>query len=186
MAFLVNASFFLGEINIPNSTVAGAAKDNIDYLISVHEPYCLLHLLGYPLYKILDTENSARMDALLLGAEYTNAYGELTKWKGLLYGNGTTLNQSLIAYYIYEQWARSKATVATGKGNAVMQENAATAASFGDKIIHAQNKFSSLAHECLSFLWNYGNANEDIFPEFNTYQYAKAKDFITRINGFGI
>lgn len=179
---LVNATFFLGEINIPNAVASVAAADNLTYMIAMHEPECLLKVLGYPLYKLFETESSPRMVALLSGSEYLDNNGNLAMWKGLVYGT----NKSLIAYYIYEKWARSKATVVSGTGNSVAKQNAAEAVSFGDKIIYSQNRFSELTEELLSFLWNYTILDIAAFPEMNNFLYTSIKYNTRKINGFGI
>ena len=179
---LVNVTFFLGEINIPNAGVSAPATDNLNYMIAKYEPECLLLVLGYPLFKLFENESSPRMASLLSGSEYLDRNGNLAMWKGLVYGT----NNSLIAYYIYEKWARSKATVVSGTGNAVAKQNAAEAVSFGDKIIYSHNKFSELTEELLSFLWNYTILDVTAFPEMNSFLYTSIKDSTKKINGFGI
>lgn len=181
MALLVNLSFFTGEINIPNRDNASVI-DNLNFFIGKYEPECLLTILGYPLYKVFGTEISQRMTSLLTGAEYNDSNGNLHKWKGLIYNT----NNSLLAYYIYEHLARSKATVTTGTGNAIKKQEAADAAAWSDKIIFAQNAYSEGVDELLSFLWNYYINGVDAFPEINQFHYISVKRLIRKINGFGI
>ena len=110
---IVTRSFFVGEINIVN-TGNISVGENLDYFIEKYQQECLLKVLGYQLYKLLSLETSARMTALLDGAEFTNSSNTVEKWDGL-----KSSKNNLIAYYIYEKWTRSKATVTTGKSNTV-------------------------------------------------------------------
>lgn len=179
---LINKTFFVGEINIVNPSQQ-SVTENIDWFTGKYEPQCLLMLFGYPLYKLFGTEASPRMTALLSGSEYKDAEGNTQKWQGLVHDT----NQSLIAYYVYEQWARSKATVTTGKSNTTPKSEAADSVSYSDKIIFAQNAFSTEAAQCLSFLWNYDNVDgTEGFPEMTEFQYWKAKKAIEKDNNFGI
>ena len=85
MPYIVNKSFFIGDIVIPN---LGQPADlsRINDFIHKYEPECLLYTLGYALYKAFSTESSQRMIDLLGGAEYIDNKGVLRKWQGIFHG----------------------------------------------------------------------------------------------------
>lgn len=86
MSYLINQSFFVRDLVIPNTGNA-AVLETINSFIAKYEPQCLSKILGYELYKAFGTESSQRMVDLLGGVEYTNQFGKLAKWQGLVHGN---------------------------------------------------------------------------------------------------
>lgn len=85
MSFIINKSFFVREIILPNLT-SPAEENKLNEFIARYEHQCLLDNLGYPLYKAFGSESSQRMTDLLIGAEYYDGEGELRKWQGLIHG----------------------------------------------------------------------------------------------------
>lgn len=87
---LINATYFNGDINIPNSDTE-AVIQNIGYFISKYEPDLFIKALGYSFWKafsegvqvVAPTEIEQRWIDLLYGKEYIGVYG-LNKWRGLI------------------------------------------------------------------------------------------------------
>lgn len=182
MPTLVNQSFFVRDINLPNLT--GAGVEEINSFIDMYEPECLIKVLGYPLYKLFGTESSARMTDLLSGAEYIDELGNLQKWKGLVHDT----NISLIAYYIYYFHQQKNATKTTGVSTAVMKTEASISVSPMDKMIRAWNLFSAEVSQLISFLWMKKDAitGDRTYPEFTAHQYLVTKNLSRTINSFNI
>ena len=179
MPTLVNQSFFVRDINLPNLTAAGLEK--LNSFIAMYEPKCLLETLGYPLYKLVGVESSARMTALLSGSEYYDETGNLQKWQGLVHDT----NISLIAYYIYYFIQEEGATKTTGVSTAAMKTEAATSVSPMDKMIRAWSLFSEETFAMISFLWMKKNVDGTrTYPEFSAHQYLKTKNNTRTINSF--
>lgn len=84
---LIDSSYFIGEINIPNTGYADVSS-SIESLIAAHEPVFLESLLGYELYKafkasLLTGSPGQRFLDLLFGFEYSHG-GVLHNWRGLV------------------------------------------------------------------------------------------------------
>lgn len=89
---LINASYFVADLNIPNSDQPEIAE-KINWYIAKYEPKCLQHILGYPLYKALinainEVDDLMTLDQryknILFGTEYTGFNGFTKYWKGLI------------------------------------------------------------------------------------------------------
>lgn len=178
---IVNQSFFIGEINIPNTGNA-AIFNNLNNFIAKYEPECLLKILGYPLYKKLENESSQRMTDLLTGAEYTDQQGNLQKWQGIKHD--TTI--SLVANYIYFFFQRSAATLTTGVSTSVSNTEGGVSVSPQEKMVEAWNFFSDEVASMLLFLWNKNQGASPVYPEFSIHQMCITKNLSSKINTFGI
>lgn len=171
MPFIVNQSFFIGDISLPNLNQA-AELNFLNDVIAKREPECLLKILGYPLFKLFGTELTQRMTDLLDGAEYTDGEGNLRKWKGLKYDT----NYSLIAYYIYFYHQEKKARLTTGTGTSVQKPEAGTQFSPRWNMANAWNLFSQDCADMRHFLWLKKDNNGDrIYPEFTYHQFLETK-----------
>jgi len=180
MPTLINQSFFIRDINLPNTTEAKVIE-RIQSFINKYEPQCLLQILGYPLYKLVGVESSARMTALLSGAEYTDEAGELQKWQGLVHDTDI----SLIADYVYYFIQEADAKKTTGVSTAAMKTAAAESVSPMDKMVNAWNFFSSETRSMISFLWMKKEIDGSrTYPEFSAHQYLKTKNLSRPINSF--
>lgn len=83
---LITPDYFFGDLTIAQPAVS---TNNIQWFINKYEPKLLVDLLGYSTYKafmagIQEDPIPAKWLALLYGSEYTNRYGNLDKWKGLI------------------------------------------------------------------------------------------------------
>jgi hypothetical protein len=175
MAYLIDKSFFVGELNIVNPEDA-KVTERINWFIAKYEPECLRKLLGYELAKLLKSETSTRMTNLKDGTEYTDTYGRLKEWTGLV--NGKT---SLIANYVYYKFERDKSTVSTAKNTQVSKGENAIIVSSGEKQLKAWNDLCQKAYELTEFLY-YSN----LYPEFTYIDFIDVRRYFQRQNLFGI
>lgn len=87
----IDASYFVWEINIPN-TDETAVAERLTLFISKYEPLFLQKLFGYPLYKAFvagmtvtpPATPAQRFLDMLYGKEYTDLQGRIQKWKGII------------------------------------------------------------------------------------------------------
>lgn len=169
MPNIVNQSFFVGELELPNLNNS-AELERLTTVINRVEPDCLLKIMGYPLYKLFGSESSGRMTDLLSGAEYTDSYGVLQKWPGIKHD--TII--SLIANYVYFKYLELKKASLSGTGTSISKPEAGAAYSPGDKMAIAWNFFSEEVRKMSDFLWNkkdYTGAR--VYPEFTWYQLSE-------------
>lgn len=85
---LIDRTYFEDELNIPKTDEV-PAQESLDALIQKYEPRLLKDILGYELYKafmtgLAQTPIAAMWTNLLLGAEYTDRFGHLQLWPGLV------------------------------------------------------------------------------------------------------
>lgn len=85
---LIDRSYFIGELDIPNTHTA-EIQERLDWFIEKHEPQLLRDLLGYPLSKafmtgLMGAPVEQKWIDLLEGVEYTDLYGNVHKWMGLV------------------------------------------------------------------------------------------------------
>ncbi len=141
---IVNQSFFVGILQIPNRT-SPAVLEQINLFIQRYEPIFLESLLGRVLYaSLLANPTTPRMVDLPNGIAGTS-------YRGLVYNT----NQSPIANYIYYQLIEYQATQTTGMGETVPKQDLAVNVSPADKMVRAWNAMSDDVDNTLSFLWKY-------------------------------
>jgi hypothetical protein len=188
---LIDASYFVGELNIPN-TSSPAIAERLQVFIDKYERQFLEDLLGYELWKLLDTqitqeeENSPatplpRLAILLDGVEYTDSGGTLRKWRGLVYVDGA-LPRSLIANYVYWHWMKDQATQTTGLGEAATQAQNATLVSPTGKMVAACNEMARGVAQLHYFL----NTNQADYPELVSSNKWGMYMLAANVNQFGI
>jgi len=105
---LIDISYFVGDLKIPNSADA-AVIERVNWYIQKYEPEFLRHLLGYPLYKaflaalnvVPPAVPDQRMISILYGTEYTDLRGYLTRWRGLIDTDNPVFN--LAGEYVYKR-----------------------------------------------------------------------------------
>lgn len=165
---IINYTYFVRKINIPNIDIVmnirnGPILERLNSFIRQYEPECLTSILGYELYKALLTETSDRMNDLLYGAEFTDEYGRLRKWNGLVYEPKI----SLIANYVYYKFQEDSAMQTTGVSTSVNNTAGGESKSPEYKMLDAWNFFSSETEAMVSFLWNKNRLDPEIYPEFS-------------------
>lgn len=84
----IDRTYFVVERNIPKTDDLDV-QQNLDALIQKRETELLRDLLAYPLYKafiagLSEPVVDAKWTALLLGGEYTDRFGNLQYWRGLV------------------------------------------------------------------------------------------------------
>ncbi len=175
---LIDASYFVGMINIPN-------KDNndvlslIDWYIGKYEVDILRDCLGMDLYRqfmtalgqtpagsgqparylyvsggVADPENvSQEWIDLLNGKEYVGLDSRLHKWQGFIaVTDDTSPAKSLIANYVYYQIMKNRATITMGIGEVVADADGASNVSVNDKAVAAWNEMVEWIHDLIWFL----------------------------------
>jgi hypothetical protein len=177
VANLIDTSFFIGDIEIPNSNQPPITVD-LEHSIALYEKEVLISLLGYPMYKDLQAAIAAvpvsgdKWYKLINGAEFTFEFdGETVTryWEGL---KGFS-KRSLIAYYIYFMHRRKKASYMAGLGAEVESKN--------------ENSEPTSLPEKLQYIWNefvemYGDSciedeHENDAPSAYNYLLANVADF---------
>jgi hypothetical protein len=114
---LIDSTYFVGEINIPNPSGVNSNATAITQAITQYEKEILIQLLGYKLYSLLIADLTGEGGTpvtqiyidLVNGAEFDHVYGDETftlKWEGLK----NAAKQSLIAYYTYYKYVEREVT----------------------------------------------------------------------------
>lgn len=178
---LINNSFFIRSLNIPNLNDA-KILERLNYFIQQYEPECLEDILGYALYKVFLTENTDRMTWLTYGAEYVDGYGVTRNWKGLVHDQ----NISLIANYIYFMIQEASASQTTGSNTSIPKGESSILVSPADKMIAAWNFYSHEVFSMINYLWFKKVGNDRLYPEFTANQYSITRQISRTINSFGI
>jgi hypothetical protein len=173
MPNLIDTSFFVGEINIPN-TGKLEIQESLTHFITKYEQDLLQQLFGYELWKSYNADNTTpRFAYIINGVEYDNG---TKNWRGLIYANGTT-KLSLIANYIYYQWMKDKEIWNSGIGVVRPTPNQAIVMSPGLKMVEAWNDMS----EQICEFYDYMNfSKNDVYPEWSTFglwQFKRTNDF---------
>jgi len=193
MPNLVNRSFFVADINIPNADEASVAE-KLDMFITRFENECLVKILGYELSKLVKTENSQRMNDLVFGAEYTDCKGKLQLWEGLVVevmqntssDGDNSYWESLIAFYIYYFFEESSASLTTGMTTSVSKAEAGEIHSPADKMCAAWNNFSNRCDSLFEYLNTKNKEQTPVYPEFTRRDFHKGFKLSRTINIFGI
>ena len=107
---LIDKTYFVQEINIPDSDYSGLTAT-----ITKYEKEILMKLLGYELYTLVAAYNVStspqRIKDIVEGKEY-EVNGYTIKWVGLANAD----KESLIAYYVFYWYLRNKTTVTSVLG----------------------------------------------------------------------
>lgn len=163
MANIIDTTFFVANINIPNSGDTDIAS-TINWFIQKYEKQFLQKALGYPLYKAFETSPEAqRFQDILNGKEYTDWNGRLTKWDGLVIEVSDTQKQSPIANYVYYWYYRNNVTSTTGVGEAINTPENARTVSPWKKVAAAWNEMRNQVMILVEFI----EQNTDVYPEWD-------------------
>jgi len=147
MANLIDATYFIGEIEIANANQGEISADLL-HSITLYEKEVLTDLLGYAMYKDMQAAIAAapaipleaKWVALIEGEEFTytpsNGVAVVTKWEGLKGAN----KKSLVAYYIYFRHRTKRQSYNAGVG---IEVEAAT-----------ENAINSSLYVKLTEVWN--------------------------------
>jgi hypothetical protein len=164
---LIDRNYFNFEINLPVN-----ANSDLSNYIDRFEPEILKSLLGYELYTLVaaSTDTSGRLYDLINGKEYTVAYNgrdQKVKWEGLVNAD----HKSLIAYYVYYQFQRCKATLPGASGEVKLKHESSFNADLHMKIMDAWSRMRELygyagQSELQPSAYNFLMANESDYPEW--------------------
>jgi len=185
----IDQTYFFAELSIAQLT------DNVNSLtmfINEHEEKLLTDLLGYELYKaykagIAAGSPAAKWTSIRDGVEYTNRAGYLTKWRGLIFTDGSSgsgqAKKSLIANYIYWHWMQNNVSVSTASGEKGAKVNAiAIDLTPVNKQVRAWNQMVTWNCELVEFLLS----KPDDYPEFQNYYGRVPYNLVKKTNAFGI
>lgn len=149
---LIDASYFVGEIDIPN-TDQDAVSQKVNWMIRKYEPELLKTILGLDLY----TAFAEGIKANPVDQKWTDIKNRLITVDNTT--NDIVFKQSLIANYVYYWWQRSNGSLTTGTGE--VQGNDVSPAY---KMCRAWNEFVDWLRETVSFL----NDNKDTYPDWDS------------------
>jgi hypothetical protein len=170
---LIDVTYFVGEINIPNAGTGGPVDSLVLRLIGDYESKFLRLALGEALYDSFmsglelqadGTYNKAdkgvavdtvaqKWKDLLNGASYTDSNGQKRKWKGFVrLLDGSPALESPIAHYIYFYFMKTSATQTTSMGEAQANAENAQMVSPRFKMTAAWNRMHEEVRELLRFL----------------------------------
>ena len=124
---LIDSTYFVGEINLP----VGKYSD-LDLFIARLEKQFLNKALGYRLTKLV-IDNDVSIADLIAGTEFTSEDYELMEWEGFT----NTGKESVIAYYVYYYYLRSKVTFTTSTGEKKPDNENSTDATPAFKVMRA-------------------------------------------------
>lgn len=168
---LIDYTFFVGEINIPNSSKA-EVKSKLNLFIDKYEKELLQQLLGYPLWKLYDADPTPqRFQDLINGVDYDNSH-----WRGLVYMSGEN-KFSMIAYYIYYWWMKDQQIWNSGVGTLRPKGDTSEIMPIYLKQMEAWNTFSTQVGELVDYM---NNSETSSYPEWipvNLWQFAYINDF---------
>lgn len=161
MSNLIDHTFFVGELNIPN-TDRPDVQERLQYFIRKYEPMFLRQALGEALYGAFS--NGLEEEPISVG------WGNL---KARLVLEDGDFKYSPIAAYVYYWYMRDQATVTTGVGEAVPNTDNAQRASAMQKMVSAWNE---MCYEVAS-LHTFLNASPEVYQPWDS-KYSRGA-FIT-------
>ncbi len=185
----IDETYFFAELNIPQKT---DVANSLLMFINEHEERLLTGLLGYELHRdykagiAVAPTPDPKWVALRDGLEYTNRSGILTKWRGLIFTDGTGSGQakkSLIANYVYWHWMQDSVSMSTANGEKVgKQSQAATDISPAVKMVRAWNQMVDWNKELVDLLLT----KSSDYPQFQNHYGRISRGLLKKQNLLGI
>jgi hypothetical protein len=177
---LIDASYFVGELNIPN-TDKPEVLERLNWFIAKYEVVILRDVLGTDLYREFMTvlgqnpkqtpftngydnvtsglANSTVDDKwkmMLNGIEYLGLDARMHKWQGFIASqDDTSIPKSILANGIYCYWLRNNASFSMGTGEKVIKSESSVNVSSVGKYSNAWNEMCDWLHEMIWFLDTY-------------------------------
>ena len=143
MATAINASYFVGNIMLPNTGANYVEGQQLVTFINQYEPLFLEYVFGVDMAALvqgeIDNPNNANLAKIVNGCTFTDASGKTQKWVGLK----NTALLSPIANYVYYQVQHFRDTSTTGIGEMMQQAEGAIRTSASAKTTHAWNQMVS-------------------------------------------
>jgi hypothetical protein len=183
---LIDRTYFIGELNIPNTEKATVASQ-VDYFIEKYEREFLQKALGYSLYKsftdgLLQDPVLPKWTQLLEGVEYTSLNGRVNYWNGLVSQPLSVINKkSPIAGYVYYWFMRNNFTQTAAMGEVKGTAENAINVSPGMKMEKAWNDVVKSVHAMRDFL----RSNHDTY-NWDDSIYYPYRDFFAPVNTMNI
>lgn len=155
MAYIVDESYFIRELYIPNAMeLNSSAGDELSLYIDDKARQCLKHALGYTLFNDLDSNVShgvldagapAKWQNLVNGVEYT-LNGNTFKWQGLIYTEGL-MKRSLLANYVFYYWLLDQQSQMSGVGEVIVNAKNAVNINSTQRLVRVWNDFVKMYQE---------------------------------------
>lgn len=160
---IINASYFVGELNIPNTNNAGALE-RINFFISKYEKEYLMKVLGVGCYNdFIEALNADPVIepwlSLKNGKDFTNQQGILIHYFGLANDD----KKSPLANYVYYHYQRDAYTQTAGVGEVQSKAENATVVTPAYKMESAWNDMIKQTQVLIEFLY----VNNADYPKFN-------------------
>lgn len=158
---IINASYFIGELNIPNTDKVDVLE-NLQFFIDRYEKEYLRKVLGVDLYNdFIDGIDPIIEPWLSLknGKDFVNLQGRLTQYFGLANDD----KQSPLANYVYYHFQKNAYTQSTGVGETQSKTENATVVSPGAKMEKAWNDMVKQTNVLVEFLY----VNNSLYPKFS-------------------
>jgi len=185
----IDATYFFAELTIAQKS---ENANSLTMFINEHEEKLLADLLGYELHKnykagIGAGSPAAKWLAIRDGLEYTNRQNHLTKWRGLIFADGSSgsgqAKKSLIANYVYWHWLQDNVSVTTASGEKGAKVNTiAVDLDPVNKQVRAWNQMVAWNWELVEFLLT----KADDYPEFQNYYGRIPRKLLKKQNWGGI
>lgn len=162
---LIDRTYFVGELNIPNTHVA-AISSQLSLFIQKYEEKFLRDVLGYSLFKSFNAawpSTDQKWIDLVEGVEYISN-GKTKFWRGLVdaVSGDVSFDTSPIANYIYYWWQRNNHTQTATTSEVKTANENATVASPALKMVRAWNEMSTWVCELVDYL----DARKDDYTEW--------------------
>lgn len=156
MAYLIDESYFIKELYVPNAQELNTgAGDELSLFIDSKARQCLKDALGYVLYNSLnndiDSSGNLKSDAaqrwkdLVKGVEYTKD-DKTYFWSGLIYQEGN-FKKSLIANYTFYFWLEEQVSQQSGLGEVRGQAKNAINVDTTRRLVKVWNDFVTMYQE---------------------------------------
>jgi hypothetical protein len=182
---LIDKTYFVGEINIPNTGNADV-EARLNFFIAKYEDALLRKVLGDALYAAYKTgiavtpTPDTKWTELRDGKVYTNSNSVSKTWMG--FRNATT-KQSMIANYVYYWYQRDSVTDTTAIGEtSVKADNSSSKESPAVKMARAWNEAAKWIYDLLCFLLS----NIETYTEFKQVCVSDIVDEFSSINQFNL
>lgn len=170
MPNIIDISFFVGEINVPNTDNA-PIRERLTFFITKYQKRFLMMLIGEDLLK-----------AFMLGLAEELVDPKWTELKAKLVDDET--KESPIANYVYYFYMRDGASSTTDVGETIAKTENSTVISPARKMVRAWNEMCDFVHDTQEWFHDYYAAhdfNHDYYF-FNLYCYSTYKSEFAKQN----
>ena len=167
----IDSTYFVGPLTIAQlgqPTVVSKLNDMIDqYQLELVQAALGYELAEKFLANIEDPAPEARFTDLKVGKVFTTSYGRQAKWVGFQ-GTKKKAEYNPLTAYVFWQHENDLMQQTTGMGVVQANSENATVVNPAQKMSKAWN----IMVENIWVLWEFMNANADIYPEFNLWDVA--------------